>query len=101
MDLGLTDRVVMISGAYRGTGAGTARVFAQEGARVVVHGFEAGQADAVVAGIRDQGGQAMAVHGSLDADADVDTMVSGIEDQWGPVEVLVRNACYLSTGEFC
>ena len=91
MDLGLTDRVVMISGAYRGTGAGTARVFAREGARVVVHGFEAGQADAVVAGIRDQGGQAMAVHGSLDADADVDTMVSGIEDQWGPVEVLVNN----------
>ena len=91
MDLGLTDRVVLISGGYRGTGAGTARVLAREGARVAVHGFDDGQADGVVGDILAAGGQAMGVHGSLDADADVDVVVGAVEDRWGPVAVLVNN----------
>ena len=65
MDLGLVGKVVLISGSYRGTGAGTAKILADEGATVAVHGHEEGQADTVAEEIRSQGGQAIAVHGSL------------------------------------
>ena len=53
MDLGLRHRVALVSGAHRGTGAAIARQLAAEGATVLVHGFERGQADGVVAAIRD------------------------------------------------
>ncbi|MCU0272811.1 MAG: SDR family oxidoreductase [Acidimicrobiales bacterium] len=91
MDLGLRDRVVLISGAYRGTGAGTARVFAAEGARVAVHGHEPGQADAVVAGIVAAGGAAVAVDGDLGTDAGAARAVAQAVAAFGPVEVLVNN----------
>jgi NAD(P)-dependent dehydrogenase (short-subunit alcohol dehydrogenase family) len=48
MDLGLNEKVALITGAYRGTGAGIARSLAAEGAVVLVHGFEPGQAGPVV-----------------------------------------------------
>jgi 3-oxoacyl-[acyl-carrier protein] reductase len=91
MDLGLRDRVVLISGAHRGTGAGTARVFAAEGARVAVHGHEPGQADEVVAGIRATGGQAVAVDGDLGTEEGAGRAVTQTETALGAVEVLVNN----------
>ena len=45
MDLGLDGKVALVTGSYRGTGAGIARVLAAEGATVLVHGLEPGQAD--------------------------------------------------------
>ena len=91
MDLGLKDKVVLISGSYRGTGAGTARVFAKEGAIVAVHGHEEGQPDDVVQQIRDQGGNAVAVHGSVTTTAGVESIISQTEQGCGPVDVLVNN----------
>ena len=40
MELGLAGRTVLVTGSWRGTGAGIARVLADEGATVLVHGFE-------------------------------------------------------------
>lgn len=91
MDLGLTQRVALVSGAYRGTGAGIARVLAGEGATVLVHGFEAGQADEVVAGIRANGGDAHAVHGDLRTDVGADSVVEQSLEITGRVDVLVNN----------
>ena len=91
MDLGLAGRVVLISGGYRGTGAGTARVFAEEGAKVAVHGFELTQADEVVADITARNGQAAAVDGDLMTDEGVERVVAQVEEAFGPVEVLVNN----------
>lgn len=53
MDLGLEGRIALVTGAHRGTGAGIAKGLAAEGARVVVHGFAAGEADAVAEEIGD------------------------------------------------
>ena len=49
MDLELEGKVALVTGSYRGTGAGIARVLAAEGATVLVHGLEPGQADDTVA----------------------------------------------------
>ncbi|HLY82587.1 MAG TPA: SDR family oxidoreductase [Acidimicrobiales bacterium] len=91
MDFGLGGRVALVSGAYRGTGAGIAAALAAEGASVAVHGFEAGQADAVVARINAAGGRAVAVHGDLMTEAGADEVVEQVDQLLGAVEVLVNN----------
>jgi 3-oxoacyl-[acyl-carrier protein] reductase len=48
VQLGLEDKVALVTGSYRGTGSAIAEGLAREGATVLVHGFQAGQPDAVV-----------------------------------------------------
>lgn len=91
MDLGLRRKVALVSGAHRGTGAGIARQLGAEGATVLVHGFEDGQADGVVAAIRDAGGDAYAVHGDLRTDVGADRVVEQAQDIAGRVDILVNN----------
>lgn len=87
MDLQLNDRVALVTGSYRGTGAGIARVLAGEGAHVLVHGFEPGQPDAVVDAIVSSGGSAEAVV----ADITSDDGAHGLTEAAGRVDVLVNN----------
>jgi len=65
MDLGLAGRTALVTGSYRGTGVGIARVLAAEGATVLVHGLEPGQATGTVAEIAAAGGRAIGVTGDL------------------------------------
>lgn len=91
MDLGLNEKVALVTSGYRGTGAGIARALAAEGATVLVHGFEAGQPDAVVAGIVDGGGRAHAVTGDLRTDLGTDRVVDECLALADRVDVLVNN----------
>ena len=68
MDLGLAGRRALVTGSYRGTGAGIARVLAREGASLWIHGFELAPAEAVAAEIRAEGGRAQAVVGEIRTD---------------------------------
>jgi 3-oxoacyl-[acyl-carrier protein] reductase len=91
MDLGLRRKVALVSGAHRGTGAGIARQLAAEGATVLVHGFDEGQPDGVVAAIRDAGGDGYAVHGDLRTDHGADRIVAQAHEIAGRVDILVNN----------
>jgi 3-oxoacyl-[acyl-carrier protein] reductase len=91
MDLGLRGRVALVTGAHRGTGAGIAAVLAQEGATVLVHGFEPGQADAVTATIRANGGDTHAVAGDIRTDTGTDRLVDDCRTIAGHVDILVNN----------
>lgn len=93
MDLGLRDRVVLITGAAGGAGPTIARAFAAEGARVALHHRTATdgptRADAAAADIRDQGGRAVAVAAELGSTSEIAAMIECVADELGPVEVLV------------
>lgn len=91
MDLGLSDRVVLITGASRGTGAGTARVLASEGATVLVHGFIAAPTERVVADIRSRGGRAEAVVGDICTDAGADEVANSVRAMGYDVDILINN----------
>jgi 3-oxoacyl-[acyl-carrier protein] reductase len=64
---------------------------AAEGAMVVVHGFEPGQADGVVAGITAAGGSAVAVAGDILDDRGAAGVVAAAVAAAGPIDVLVNN----------
>ena len=91
MDLGLDGKVALITGSYRGTGAGMARVLAAEGATVLVHGLEPGQADATLGTIADAGGRGHAVTGDIRTDAGTDDLVRAVRAVVDRVNIVVNN----------
>ena len=55
MDLGLRDKVAIITGSARGLGATTARRLAEEGAKVIITDINADQAQATAAALKADG----------------------------------------------
>ena len=91
MQLGLDGKVALVSGAHRGTGSAIARELADEGAHVLVHGFEPGQAEPVVASIREAGGRANEVSGEIRDDAGADQVIREALSISDGVDILVNN----------
>jgi len=87
MDLELAGKVVLISGGGRGIGAATARLFAAEGARVVVVDRDASPAAAVAAEIR---GRSLVA--DLSEDAACEQVVHAVGSVEGRLDVLINNA---------
>ncbi len=89
----LAGKVVLVTGASSGAGVGIARELAQHGARVATTYRRAkAAAEAVVRGIREEGGEAMAFQADVAEAGDVRRVVADVERQLGPVSVLVNNA---------
>jgi NADP-dependent 3-hydroxy acid dehydrogenase YdfG len=61
----LAGKVAIVTGASSGIGHATAKLFAREGARVVVTARRRDRLDELVAGIREDGGEAVAVAGDV------------------------------------
>lgn len=87
MDLELKGKRALITGAYRGTGAGLARVLAREGARVWIQGFEIDAAESVAQEIREEGHEAHAVAGDIRTDDGARDVASTV----GEIDILVNN----------
>jgi NAD(P)-dependent dehydrogenase (short-subunit alcohol dehydrogenase family) len=86
-------RVALITGASRGIGAATAKVFGEGGFRVAVnYRSSAAEADAVVQTVIEAGGEAVAIRADVTDADDVAAMVAQTEQRWGQVDVMVHNA---------
>jgi 3-oxoacyl-[acyl-carrier protein] reductase len=89
----LKGKVVLITGASRGLGATTAKLFAMHGARVVInYRSSAEQARDLVKEIRAFGGEALAIGADVTSEKDVEQMVNEVISHWGTVDILVNNA---------
>jgi 2-hydroxycyclohexanecarboxyl-CoA dehydrogenase len=89
---GLSNRVVIITGAGGGIGGATAHRFAEEGAAVGVLDRDASTADATAASIVAGGGRAIAIPCDITELEVVQTSIARIEAELGPIDVLVNNA---------
>jgi 3-oxoacyl-[acyl-carrier protein] reductase len=87
MDLGLNDKVCVVTGATSGIGLATARRLCAEGARVL---FVARNADRVSEAAKECGGEYLAAD-VTDPDAD-ERIIATCAEQMGGVDVLVNNA---------
>src|SRR5271166_2252145 len=87
----LEDKVAIVTGAAHGMGEAEARLFAQEGAKVVVADVLGEQAEAVAADIRAGGGEAIAA--TIDVTSEP-AWVALIETVacYGRLDILVNNA---------
>ena len=88
----LEGKVAIITGGARGQGATEARMFAQEGAKVVVGDIRDELGIQVEAEIRELGGEAVYLHLDVTSDDDWQRAVETAEQRFGKVDVLVNNA---------
>ncbi len=99
MSIELNDRVAIVTGGANGIGRETALAFARAGAAVAVWDMaeEAGQA--VVAEIKQAGGQAAFFKVNVASQADVEAAVAHVVAQFGQIDILINNAGILRDGQ--
>jgi 3-oxoacyl-[acyl-carrier protein] reductase len=97
MDLGLNGRAALVTGSSRGIGRATAEIFGREGAFVAVtyHNLRE-RAEAVAAGIRERGGEAMVTPLDITSDRSIRDAVDAIAARWDRIDILVNNAVHAS-----
>jgi 3-oxoacyl-[acyl-carrier protein] reductase len=93
MDLGLRDRVVLVTGGSSGIGQSTAVAFGREGARVALTYHTAQDAaEQTAAEVRKAGGEAIALRLDLADRESAARVLRGTRETWGGLDVLVSNA---------
>lgn len=107
IDLG--GKVAVVTGAGSGLGRSYAHALADRGARVVVNdlgteidgsGADVSRADAVVAEIREKGGEAVAEYSTVATPEGGIAIVDRALEEWGQVDVLVNNAGNIELSSF-
>jgi 3-oxoacyl-[acyl-carrier protein] reductase len=88
----LRDKVALVTGSSRGIGAAIATRFAQEGAKVALHGRDIAALCAVRAEIEWAGGHASHVAADTTKLGEIEDMRRQIERELGPIDILVANA---------
>ena len=85
----LSGKVAIITGASTGTGPVMARIFVQEGARVLL---AARREELVLQAARDAGKGAVGMRADVTREEDVSAMVGRAMEEFGQVDILLNNA---------
>ena len=92
MDLGLENRVALITGAGRGIGQAEAAALAAEGAHIAVNDIDPDSAERCAEQIHALGVSTLAVAGDVTDPENVADIVARITDHFGRLDILVNNA---------
>ncbi len=88
----LKGQAAWISGATKGIGEGTARLFAEEGAAVAVIGRSARDGERVAGEIEEKGGKALFIQCDVTKDEDVRESIELAADTFGGINILINSA---------
>ncbi len=88
----LDNKIAIITGGNSGIGEATAKLFAQEGATVVITARREAELKRVADEITAAGGQCMYVPGDVTVTADVENVVARTIEAYGRIDILVNNA---------
>jgi 3-oxoacyl-[acyl-carrier protein] reductase len=92
------DHVVIVTGGGRGIGAAACRLYAEQGAKVVVCDLDLEPANAMAEAIKKAGGKAIAIAGNVTDTAFPDKLMGAAIDAFGKINVIVNNAGYTWDG---
>ncbi len=93
----LSTKVAIITGASSGIGRATAKLFAREGARLVLSGRRRPALDELVGEIEQEGGEAIAIDGDVRDETHARTLVETAVETYGGLDIAFNNAG--TTGE--
>ncbi len=86
------DKVAIVTGASRGIGKSISLALAACGAKIVAVDIDLAATEAMVAELKANGTEAIAVQGNVTVTADAEKMVQAGVDAFGRVDILVNNA---------
>src|SRR6266436_8716489 len=95
----LQGKVCLITGAGSGICQATARLFARQGAQLVVADVDARDARSTVAGIRKSGGEAVAEHADVTDEQDTIALAAKVAKRFKRIDVLFNNAGISGVGD--
>ena len=91
MDLGLTGKVAMVSGASRGIGKAISLGFAAEGCRVSLCARGTEALEQTADEVRSQGGEVIAMSLDVTSESEAQNWIAATRSQFGGVDILVNN----------
>lgn len=93
MELGLKDRIALITGASRGIGAASAKALAYHGATVIINYIQSkDKAEALLKEIENTGGKGMVYQADVRNSGAVNEMIESSLKEFGRIDILVNNA---------
>lgn len=97
MDLGLKDKVAIVTGGSEGIGKETAAALAREGAKVMICSRRPDAIEAAAAELRAAGGDVTGMAADVSKPEDITRLVDATVQRYGRVDILVNNAGWTGT----